>query len=246
MKKIIIASLVIIGIGFGFKIGGWGGITVSGIMPELSALNTEITDVNYREVGGTDQITFTNPFLMVGGHGYGQVGQVVFGGGGAGFAVREKGDSLSARIGYGFGYGEVGFQFEPLNWLWIRPMLSLGGSGFEIELNERVAGFGEPPDDTLYVPYHHLVTAGAFNAGAALAVNFNLHMTSATFIGVELKGGYQFPLYVSDWFDQDGLIRDEVEGFGIYGPYAQVSVNFGRSGEVDLIWDETDDEWDDF
>jgi len=246
VKKVIIICAGLIAVAFGFKIGGWGGITATTCFIELRDLNSELTRINHEHVQGSDNINFSSPLLMIGGHGYGQVGSMVFGGGGGGFASRQRADSLSAKLGYGFGYGEVGFQFEPLTWLWIRPSLSLGGSGFEIELNERVAGFGDPPEDTLYVPYHFTATAGAFTAGAGLTVHLNLPITSATFLGLELKGGYLYPLYTSDWYDEDGLVRSEIEGFGIYGPYAQVALNFGRSGEIDLIWEEVDDEWEDY
>lgn len=244
MKRAVIIGIALVAAVFGFKTGGWGGITVSGFLPELSNLNTRLTEIN-RDLGATDNIEFSAPLFMIGGHGCGQIGPVTIGGGGAGFGVREKTDTLSARIRYGMGYGEIGFQVEPLRWLWIRPCLSIGGSGFDIELDEWRGEFGEIPEDTLYVPYHYLASAWSFNVGAALVLEFNLPITKSGFVGLEIKGGYLYPLYTSDWRDQDGLTVKEVEGFGIYGPYVQVAVNFGRSGELDLSW-ETEDDWEDY
>jgi len=245
MRKVLFAVIVLIAVAFGFKAGGWGGVTISGLLPNLENLNSELTRINQTYVNGTDEIGFSAPEFMIGGHGYGQIGQIIVGGGGSGLGVREKGDSLSARLNYGMGYAEAGFQIEPLRWLWIRPSITLAGSGFEIELNEFYGDFGDPPEDTLYSPYRYVASAGSFNAGAALALEFNLPISGATFIGLELKGGYLYPLFKTDWYNEDGLVVNEVEGFGIFGLFFEASVNFGRSGELDASW-EQDDDWEDY
>ncbi|MBN2381218.1 hypothetical protein JXM67_15570 [candidate division WOR-3 bacterium] len=244
MKKVVTISLILVAVLFAFKAGGWGGLTVSGFFPDLSGLNAEITRINHEYVGGTDEIRFNSPLFMIGAHGCGQIGPLTIGGGGAGFGIREQGDTLSAHLRYGMGYGELGFQIEPYRWLWIRPCLQIGGSGFEIELDEIIGSIGDPLQDTLYAPYHHLTTAWSFDLGAALALHLNLPITGAGFVGLEIKGGYLYPMYTSEWRDENNMTRREIEGFGIFGPYVQIAVNFGRSADVDLSWE--DDDWEDF
>lgn len=245
MKKIMASVLVMVSLVLGTKVGGWGGISVKGLLPDITPLNDAMTTVNRDQVGGSAEIAFSQPMLLVMGGGGAMFGPVTVGGYGGGLFKDTEGDSLAAHLGYGTGYAQIGFQWDVARWVWLRPVIEIGGAGFTLEMDELIGGsFGQPPQDTLRVPYRYYVSAGQANVGGGLVAQFNLPLSSHHFVGLMLKAGYHYPIYQSAWYNENGLRVDpgQADGFGIDGAYLEIGINYAARGEIEPGWE---DDWED-
>ena len=225
----------------------WGGANYSVMIVDLSKLNAAISDINHTTLHGTDNVKFNNFLHMVGAQGGFNLGKFSASAWASGLFKETRIDSMSARFTYGIGGGSLGFQFEPLDWLWLRPEIDVAGSWIGIDLAQRRSEFGLLPKDTLIAPYRYEVGGGQFNLGGGVLAQFNVPTGKYNFLGLSLKAGYLYPIYKSSYFDEDGREYEPVKGFGVDGLYLRVGVNFGTRQiyTCDYEDDDEDNDWED-
>jgi hypothetical protein len=252
MKKALILALLITTAAFAVQAGGFGGPMVIGLMPDYDAFNVALDNFNTIYYGGSEGPAFSGPMILIGGQGAGFVQGFSAGGWGGGFFQEATGDSSKAFIGYGMGYGSFGYRFNILDFIWIRPTVELGGGGIGLHIGRyrSSGGFGDPDngsdnddyweDDESYQAGKGFVSVGA---AADVTVLIPINKRKTSFAGLNVKGGYLYPVYDSDWFDEHGDIRQV--NFTMQGPFLSVGVVFGgksRNGDYDE-YDDYEDQW---
>jgi hypothetical protein len=145
VTKVFVLS-ILAAVAWAYPVGGWGGFGVTGMMVETRGLNDSLTTINREILGGSQTVEFTSPFLLLGGQGGGEIGIFSIGAWGGGLFAREEADVLSASLGYFAGALEPGISWKPVEFIWLRPSIDLGGSIFNLELREK----GIPQDTTIY------------------------------------------------------------------------------------------------
>ena len=255
MRRAIVIALVVVTAVFAVKVGGLGGPMVVGLMPNYDDLNAELDRYNTEHFEGTSGPEFSGPMFLIGGQGRGFVEGFSVGGWGAGFFKEANGDSSKAVLGYGMGYGEFGYHFNIANIILIGPAVQIGGGGMGLHIGRfrPGAGFGEPSDgdtdndDFFDDDESYDVGKGFVNVGAAADITllFPMNERKTVFGGINVKGGYLYPIYESDWWDEHGVsIPKEVVDFSMDGPFVSVGVVFGGSSrDYDYEEDEEWEEW---
>lgn len=244
----VVAMALMAGVSFATEIGGLGGPMVIGLMPSFSALNTELNDYNAEFFGGSSGPEFSGPMFMIGGQGSGFIEGFSIGGWGGGFFQEATGDSSKAIIGYGMGYGEFGYRLNFFDLIWVKPAVILGGGGLGLHIGRYRSGggFGDPDDidndDFFSSAESYQAGKGFVNVGALADVTlmFPMNERKTAFGGLNVKGGYLYAIYDSDWWDEHGRSFD-TPSFNFNGPFLSVGVVFGGSGDTD--WAD-DDDWD--
>ncbi|TKJ43427.1 hypothetical protein CEE36_03585 [candidate division TA06 bacterium B3_TA06] len=231
VTKVFVLSILSVMVTSAYPVGGWGGLGVAGMMVDVEGLNDNLTTINREILGGSQTVEFGSPFYFIGGQGGGEIGLFSLGAWGGGLFSRTSADALSASLGYAIGSAELGLGLKPADWVWIRPCLDAGGAVFALELTE--IGGGEV-GDALEEPYRSSLRGWQANAGAALAIQFNLPLCKRSLVGLMIQTGYLYPVYIS-WRDQDGSEIDPIEGFGMHGVYLRAGINLATRGSPQRV-----------
>ncbi|MBD3285412.1 hypothetical protein GF359_03220 [candidate division WOR-3 bacterium] len=250
MKRTLLSAvLVLTAVGFATESGGLGGPMVVGVLPDYGAFNAALDTFNTRNYGGTQGPEFSGPMIFIGGQGYGFVEGFSVGGWGAGFFKEATGDSSKAVVGYGMGYGEFGYRINLFDLVWLKPALLLGGGGMGLHIGRyrSSGGFGDPSDDFDNDEFFsseesYQAGKGFVNVGALVDATlvFPMNDRKTALGGLNVKAGYLYAIYDSEWWDEDGYARNV--DFNTNGPFLSVGVVFGGKGNQDYDegWDE---EW---
>lgn len=225
--KAFVLSILAVTVAFAYPVGGWGGLGVTGMMVDVEGLNDSLRTINREILGGSQTVELESPFYFIGGQGGGEIGLFSLGAWGGGLFKTAKADVLEASLGYAAGSVELGIHLKPIKWFWIRPCIDAGGALFALELAEIGGGRA---GDTLEEPYLSSLRGWQVNAGAGLALQFNVPLCKRSLVGLMIQTGYLYPLYMS-WRDQDGLNINPIEGFGMHGLYLRAGINFSARDE---------------
>ncbi len=231
VTKVFVLSILSVATAFAYPVGGWGGLGVAGMMVDVEGLNDNLTTINREILGGSQTVELESPFYFIGGQGGAEIGLFSLGAWGGGLFSRTSADALSASLGYAAGSVDLGVNFKPADWVWIRPCLDAGGAVFALELTE--IGGGEV-GDVLEEPYLSSLRGWQVNAGAGLALQFNLPLCKRSLVGLMIQTGYLYPVYIS-WRDQDGSEIDPIEGFGMHGAYLRAGINLATRGSPQRV-----------
>lgn len=253
MKRAIVIALAVVTAAFAVQAGGFGGPMAMGMMPSFEGLNAELARYNDTFFGGSRGPEFSGPLFFIGAQGSGFIEGFSVGGWGAGFFKEATGDSCKVIMGYGMGYGEFGYRFNIADIVLIGPSLQLGGGGMGLHIGRyrAGAGFGSPTDDGtdndefFEDDESYDVGKGFVNAGACVDITFLFptNERKTAFGGLNVKGGYLYPIYDSDWWDEHGYSIDkDAVSFNMDGPFVSVGVVFGGSSRVET----NDDEWEEW
>lgn len=253
MKRAFLLIALAITAGFAVEAGGFGGPMVMLTLPDMDSLNAELNEFNTREYDGSNGPAFSAPLIWLGGQGSAMIEGVSIGGWGAGFFQEATGDSSKAVIGYGMGHGEFGYRFNFFDFLWVKPAVEIGGGGLGLYIGRFRAsqGFGEPSDgneDFFDDQENYSVGQGFVNIGASLDVTvvFPMNPNKTAFSGINVKGGYLYPVYQSDWWDETGTaISKEAVPFNPGGMFASIGVVFGGKGDTES-WNDDEDVWEEW
>jgi len=241
MKQAVVIALIFAAAALAGEVGGFGGPMVIGGMPDFDDLNAELANYNCVYFGGSRGPGFSSPAFFIGGQGKGFMSGFCVGGWGGGFFQEANGDSSKAVIGYGMGYAEFSYHLNIADVLLVGPAVQLGGGGLGLHIGRYRAGggFGSPDgdgddnDDFLDDDESYDIGKGFVNVGGAAEATllFPLNERKTAFGGLNVKGGYLYAIYDSDWYDEHGGVvdRDAVK-FNMNGPFISVSVVFGGMG----------------
>lgn len=223
MKRIVVVSLLYVGLAFAVRIENWGGFSATGIFFDFE---TELHNINGDTSLHYGLVIIGNPGPVITAQGWGQIGSLSIGAWGGGFLKQYRiGDIdhyLYHSLGYGIGNIEVGLAIEPWGFILIKPAIDLGGS---LALIEQQINNG-------FVTDIYRATILQANAGAALTLQFDIPLREYRYMGIFVKGGYLVPVY--PFF---GSLET-----GIYGPYLTAGINLGLKQEYQKgpsqNWDE--------
>lgn len=207
--------------------GGYGGPIFLSLMPNFDDLNDELQEYNSNCYNGSDGPEFSSPMVFIGGQGKGFIENFSVGGWGCGFAKEAYGDSTSATIGYGMGYGEFGYNYIPNEYVSMGPILLIGGGGIGIEIRKyRREGFGNRKVKNDAESYS--AGKGFFNIGFGGEVTFYLPVSPnrTSYGGLNIKAGYIHTLFETDWHDDNGG-STSIPEFKTAGPFISASLVFG-------------------
>lgn len=257
MKRGIVIALIAVTLAFAIEAGGFGGPMVVGMMPDFDDLNYQLSLYNTNTYGGSSGPEFSGPTFFLGGQGAAMVEGVSIGGWGGGFFKEAKGDSSKAILGYGMGYGEFGYRFNFFDILWVKPAMLIGGGGVGLSITKyrSSGGFGDPDGgesgDGFFPDFNegYGLGKGFVNLGAVadLAVVFPMGAKSSAFSGINLKAGYLYAIYDSDWYDENFVVFEHPE-FNFNGPFVSLGVVFGGRGETGDWFDDDgeDEDWEEW
>lgn len=219
--KVLVVSVMSVAAAFAYP-AGWGGLGVTGMLVDVDGLNDSLRTINQDILGGSRTLGFDTPFYSIGGQGGGEIGLFSLGAWGGGFFKTAEADALEASLGYAAGSVDLGVNFKPADWVWIRPCLDAGGAVFALELAE--IGGGEA-GDALEEPYRSSLKGWQIAAGGGVALQFNVSSGKRSLVGLMLKAGYLYPVY-SSWRDSNDRSIDPISGFGLHGAYLRAGINF--------------------
>jgi len=192
----------------------YGGFGVTGSFPGFGGLNARLTELNY-DWGGSRNVRVRPPVLWFGGHGAGMVGDFTIGGRGIAGVQRVHGDSITAEFAGVAGFLDVGYRFEPLDFLWVRPYVDLGGALWGHYVHSRES-FSEPNFSRGYVGW-------VLGPSPGLEVMGRLRYIEGRYVGLFAKAGYFIPAYGPEWYIHERPPDYEPLGFNV-----EVGVRFGR------------------
>ncbi len=215
------------------QIGGYGGPMVVGVMTSFDKLNAELDRYNTAYYHGSTGPQFQSPIFMIGGLGKAYIKNFSVGGWGGGFFNEAHGDSTTATLAFGMGFGEFGYHFDLGDIISLGPLVEIGGGGVAIEIKRaRSGGFGPDPDTT---DESYSAGKGFFNLGAGADITFFLPINDSrtSFVGLNIKGGYIAAVIGSDWYDNYGGATSVPE-FSLSGPFFSLGVVFGGKTKINL------------
>jgi len=168
---------------------------VTASFADLDGLNQRLTELNTGDKPngwkGNDTFRLSSPLWWIGGHGGGLVGNVTVGGGGAATMYNVSVDSIEARIYSVLPAFEVGYVYEPIEYLWVRPCLDIGGGVWASYVHSHES-FSQPNFSRGYYSWTVGVTP-------ALELMGRLRYSGNNIIGLYVKAGYFQPVYGPNW-----------------------------------------------
>lgn len=196
---------------------GFGGFGVTGVMLNLDEINERLTAVG---VDPLDQW-----MIGMGGGGWGGKG-VVLGGWGFGGTRTTASESLKVRAGFGAGFFEAGYSIRIFDFLWLKPLLGIGGCGYSLDLRPIL---GDVRFDSLLLNPARTskVSLGGFVLAPALGITIPIN-----FVGLSLKAGYIYQPVEGDWTLADGSAVTGGPSLLANGPYITAHIIFGGAGKV--------------
>ncbi len=192
---------------------GYGGFGVTGSFPDFGGLDARLNELN-REWGGQSGIRVSPPVLWFGGHGAGRVGWLTIGGRGAAGIRRVQADSVAAEFAGVAGFLDVGYRFEPLDYLWVRPFVDLGGTLWGHYIHSRES-FTEPNFSRGFVGW-------ALGPSPGVEVMGRLRYVEGRYVGLFVKAGWFIPVFGPEWY-----IHERPPDFEPLGLNVEVGVRFG-------------------
>lgn len=191
---------------------GYGGFGVMATFPEMRGLNRRLTELNH-EWGGRDSLRISGPMWWLTGHGAAEIGQVTIGGWGAVSGLSQKADSVGNELLAVIAAYEMGYQYSPVEYCWVRPCVDLRfGAWFDWvhSLEPGQSNFSR----------WFLVWDMALCPG--LEVMGRLRFGEQSFIGLFAKGSYMMPFVL--WEFGDSPVPDfRLQGFAL-----QAGLRFGK------------------
>jgi hypothetical protein len=171
-------------------------------------------------------------FPILGGQGFGLFGRFLIGGSGAGLLARSVDGPNGSKVSASGAWGtfDFGYQLLRVNGFLVAPVLSLGGYGMDVTIDDKAS---DSFDATLQT--HHRganLTNNGFLGGISLVaktilIGRNAHVADARSgwsLGVRLGGLYGIPLH--GW-RSNGADISGGPSFGLRGGYAALSVGAG-------------------
>lgn len=173
--------------------GGYGAFG-----PCIALLNYEKINNTFQRYGFT---SLSNRHWLFGGGGYALTNRVLIGGAGWGGTQSVVSESLNVlcQVNYGGGEFRTGYVIFDFRHLLVAPGLGIGGGGYSISLS---------PENRTVPSFDTLLT----NPGRTSTVDFsgfslNPQLTFIlpfSFIGLELRGGYNIGPLGANWRLEDG------------------------------------------
>ena len=199
---------------FGSVCLGYGGFDVTAAFADYAAHDFRLTQLN-REWNGGDVFRTLAPNLWFGGHGAGVVYGVTIGGRG-GVGLRQfRGDAILAEFLGVQGYLDVGYRIVPVEPLWIRPSVEIGGGPWVYYVHDRQTPFADPNFSRWFLGWTVGVAPG-------LELMGRWHCRPDRYAGVFVKTSYFFPIHGPDWY-----LDANPPGFDLRGIHVQLGVRFG-------------------
>jgi len=143
----------------------------------------------------------------VGGHGGGLVGDVTLAGSGAATVLNVGVDSLIFESGGVMGQFEVAYRYTPIENVWIRPCLDIGGQTWGGFVHSRES-FSDPNYSRWFLNWSVLVQPG-------LDVTGWLRYREEHMLGLFAKVGYSFPLYGPSWYGDEPAPDFDLSGLTV-------------------------------
>ncbi len=196
---------------------GYGGFSVSMMMPTVDSINAVFKAHNLPELSGQQ--------FTLGGCGWGG-DKIVLGGSGFGGMEVVENDSMQVQASYGGGFFEAGYVLPIASFLRVRPILGLGGTGYDLKLRPKL---GDVSFDSLLAhPGRTSSISGAgFSVMGALGITIPIQ-----FIALDFKGGYIFSPSKVNWELDDGSNLLMGPYFKADGVFVTVSILFGGNEKM--------------
>lgn len=175
--------------------GGYGAFG-----PTLALLNYDAINSTFQRYGFTN---LNSRHWLFGGGGYALANRVLIGGAGWGGTQSVTSESLDllCRVNYGGGEFRAGYAILDFKHLLVITGLGIGGGGYSISLSPENRTI--PSFDSLLVQPGRTSTLNfsGFSLNPQLALILPL-----SFVGLELRGGYNFGPLGANWRLEDGGI----------------------------------------
>jgi len=159
--------------------------------------------------------------------GFGVFGRAVFGFGGWDGDQTVSSDSLTAKVTIRGGEFNIGYCVVKQAHLLVAPVLGIGGNVYNIALapvNSDFSSFNN-------MLQHPRRTSSV--SSAALLLSPQLMVTvPISFVGLQLRGGYQYQPLSSAWWLSDGGRLLEGPSVAKGTPFAALSIVFGATGQL--------------
>lgn len=202
---------------------GFGGFGATASFVDVSGLNERFTELNTRPDslggwGGRDTFRLRSPLWWVGGHGGGLVGDVTVGGGGAVTVCNFSADSLGVEFFGALAGFELGYRYEPIQYVWLRPCLDLGGGAWASYVHSHES-FSQPNFSRWYY-------AWSADIRPAFEVMGKLPYRQGNLVGLYVKAGYRIPVHGPTW-----LGDDNPPDFGLAGFTLEFGLRFDKRPE---------------
>lgn len=194
---------------------GFGGFDVGLGFPDYSSLDSLLTGLN-REWGGSEPLGAGHPWVWLGGHGAGLVGDISIGGRGALTGFTSRADSVEMLGGGARLFLETGYVWSPIEQLWVRPVVEAGGDALLHYIHDNGSPFEEPNFSRWYVGWSLGVAPGVEVMG-------RLRRDIDKYVGLFIKAHYYIPVYGENWY-----VDENPPAFDLQGIHLQVGLRFGR------------------
>jgi len=199
--------------------GGFAGFGPTVLFGDFSGLN----DAFARQ--GMDKLHSTH--WTMGGSAFGVHDRIVIGGGGWGGAQTVSSESLAAEVTIAGGEFDIGYCVIKHEHLLVAPVLGIGGTVYGIGLTP----VGDDVSSLDRLLQHPGRTSSA--SSAALHLSPQLMVTvPISFVGLQLRGGYQYQPLSSAWWLSDGGRLLEGPSMAKGTPFAALSIVFGATGKL--------------
>jgi len=198
---------------------GYGGFGMTASFADLGPLNQRLTELNTGEPpngwNGKDTFRLNSPLWWLGGHGAARVGDVTIGGGGAATIYNISADSVDASIYSLIPAFQVGYIYEPIEYLWIRPCLDIGGGAW--------VNFVHSKESTTQPNFSQWFYAWTIGATPGLELMGRMPYGGNKVIGLYVKAGYFLPVYGPNWAGDD-----DPPPFDFKGIMLEAGIRFDR------------------
>jgi len=212
MKKTVLVLMLVAVVAFAGG-RGYGGFIVSYTMPDLSNLNSALTDYD-------PKLELESEFITYGGTGWGG-DKLMLGGWGFGGSRKFDGDSISIRMSYGGGFFEPGYFINIWRGFGVKPGLGIGGTGISLELRPKLSDIEF--DSLLANPARtSAIHYGAFTIAPSLSI-----LIPIEFIAIEIKGGYMWSPFTGEWELEDKANLLDAPKINPSGVFASAGLLFG-------------------
>jgi hypothetical protein len=192
---------------------GWFGPQV--LFNDFKGINDELA-----RAGIADRLSSLH--WTFGGGGHAHIGRVVIGGSGWGGSQTVASESAVVRVEVSGGQFEAGYSVLALKHLVVTPMLGIGGSGYSISVERRLNLPGNFNEFLRNPGPSSSVSFDGFLLTPMLVVSIPVK-----FVGVQLRGGYQFVPTDPEWRFPNGTILPQGPQVSAGQPFAGLHVFLG-------------------